>query len=161
MTTTIHGLTYNISTRKGQCGAFEPKKIKTQLYFPFFRMGCCGDDRGVIPHDNTMRERLIAPNKMDYNWFYVIAVRIKQNFMFDWDWNSFSKNILRPNREHIKTELNISDEKVDLFLSDGFVFLNNFFEDYDKEEIKDEVVGETIGYFPNFKNFLEQDKLEY
>jgi hypothetical protein len=162
-TTIINGLTYNISTRMGECGA--RGKDKKTLYFPFFLMGACGDDQAVISW-NGVRERLVAPKKMNAKWFGLIATKLKQNPMFDYDWYSFSSNILEPNREHIKTELGISEEKVDRLLQDGGVFLNNYFvksfaeeegEDYD-EDYKE---GVNIGYYPNFANFLKYDNLEY
>ena len=160
MTTIINGLTYNISTRIGECGARGGDK-KT-LYFPFFLMGTCGDNDGVISWDGV-RERLVAPKKMNAKWFELVARKLKQNPMFDFDWFSFSENILEPNREHIKTELAISDEKVDRLLSDGGVFLNNFYvKSFAEEDSDDEnVEGVDIGYYPNFANFLKYDNLEY
>ena len=161
-TKTINGLTYIISTRLGECGA-NKGNTKT-LYFPFFLMGTCGDNEGVISW-NGVRERLVAPKKMNAKWFELIALKLKQNPMLDWDWESFSRNILEPNKEHIKGELNISEEKVETLLSDGFVFLNNFHgsfaEDDDYEDSEDHVEGVDIGYYPNFKNFLAHDNLEY
>jgi hypothetical protein len=159
-TTTIHGLTYNINTRIGECGA-RPKNNKT-LYFPFFLMGACGHDDAVISW-NGVREHLIAPKKMNAKWFELIANKLKKNPTFDWDWESFSRNILTPNRVHIKTELGISDEKVDRLLEDGMVFLNNFTGSFEEEgeDMTDCVEGVDIGYFPNFANFLKYDNLEY
>ena len=118
--TTIKGLNYKTITRIGECGAKNDK-----LYFPFFLMGACGDDRAVISW-NGEREILVPPKEMNYNWFKLLSIKLKNNPMFDWDWCSFSKNILEPNREHLKVTLNIDDEKVDRLLTDGYVFLNNF-----------------------------------
>lgn len=159
-TTTINGLTYNISTRIGECGA--NKTDKKTLYFPFFLMGTCGDNEGVISW-NGARERLVAPKKMNAKWFELVSTKLKQNPMFDWDWESFTKNILAPNREHIKTELAISDEKVDRLLQDGYVFLNHFNGSFEEEgeDMEDCVEGKDIGYYPNFANFLKYDNLEY
>ena len=80
---------------------------------------------------------------------------------------SFSDNILAPNREHLKIVLKLDDEAVDTFLRDGFVFLNNF-----DGKPEDDAEGSAeweemrakgkIGYYPNFKNFLEHpNELEY
>lgn len=165
-TTIINGLTYNISTRIGECGA--RGKDKKTLYFPFFLMGACGDDECVISW-NGVRERLVAPKKMNAKWFEMIAHKLKQNPMLDFDWFSFSKNILEPNQEHIKTELGISDEKVDRLLQDGGVFLNNFYVksfaeeegEMEDEDMEDGVEGVDFGYYPNFANFLKYDNLEY
>lgn len=155
----INGLTYIISTRIGECGANEKGKT---LYFPFFLMGTCGDDEGVISW-NGVRERLVAPKKMNAKWFNLLANKLKQNPMFDFDWISFSKNILEPNREHIKTELGINDEKVDRLLEDGYVFINSFNGSFaeEGEDIGDSVEGVDMGYYPNFANFLKYDNLEY
>jgi hypothetical protein len=145
----IHGLTYIVSSRLGECGASENYK---KLYFPFFLMGTCGDDRGVACWSSG-REFSNAPKKMDYKWFKSVAKKINENPQFDWDWYSFCENILKPNREHIKTELGIDDTKMDRFLRDGYVFLNNFDKTGEDE-------GEGVGLFPNFKNFLECKKLK-
>jgi len=160
MTTTINGLTFIISTRMGECGAF--KSDKKILYFPFFLLGACGRNECVISW-NYVRERLVTPKKMNAKWFELVANKLKQNPMFDWDWESFSKNILKPNREHIKTELAISDEKVDRLLEDGYVFLNQKYSSFaeEGEDIGDCVEGVDIGYYPNFANFLKYDNLEY
>ena len=159
MTTTINGLTYNFSTRIGECGV--NKRNNDMLYFPFFLLGTCGDDRGVISRNGVrgVREYIVAPNKMNYDWFAIIAKRLKENHHFDWDWDSFQRNILEPNREHIKEELGISDEKMDTFMRDGNVFINNFNNTW--EDLDGRVEGKDIGYYPNFKNFLEHDRLEY
>jgi hypothetical protein len=161
-TTTINGLTYNISTHLGECGA--RGKDKKTIYFPFFLLGTCGDERGVISW-NGVRERLVAPKKMNAKWFELLANKLKEhpNCMFDWDWDSFSKNILAPNRQHIKTELGINDEKMDRLLQDGYVFLNTFKGSFEEEgeDMEGCVEGVDIGYYPNFANFLKYDNLEY
>jgi hypothetical protein len=155
-TITINGLTYNTSTHYGECGVIRGKN----LYFPFFLMGTCGDERGVVSW-NGKDEVLVAPKKMNYNWFKLLAMKIKANPYSDWDWCSFSKNILKPNREHLKTELNIDDEKVDAFLQDGYVFINSF--DGSWEQEGEEYEEGEVGFYPNFKNFLEKalGELEY
>lgn len=159
-TKTIHGLTYNISRRMGECGASNTNN-KT-LYFPFFLMGGCGMDEAVYSW-NGDRERINAPKKMDYKWFESLSKKLKDNEYLDYDWESFSNNILKPNREHIKKELNISDEKVDRLLRDGYVFLNHFNGSFqeDGEDMERYTQGVDIGYYPNFDNFLKYDNLEY
>jgi hypothetical protein len=96
---------------------------------------------------------------MNYAWFAILARKLKEN-PFDWDWGSFRNNILKPNREHIKEALGINNEKMDRLLTDGYVFLNNFNGTWE-DEIDGFVEGVDIGYYPNFKNFMEQDNLEY
>lgn len=156
--TTIHGLTYIISTRIGECGADRSLK---KLYFPFYLMGACGEDEAVISW-NGVRERIVAPKKMNCKWFELLSHKLKSNGMFDYDWVSFSRNILAPNREHIKSELGINDDKVDRLLSDGYVFLNHFNDSFaDEGGCEGHVEGEDIGYYPTFANFLKYDNLEY
>jgi hypothetical protein len=153
-------LTFLKSDDMGKCGL--KNHNKKQIYFPFFLMGCCGDERGVI-----YREILQVPKKLDYKWFKSLADKLREIPYFDWDWESFSNNILAPNREHLKIVLNLDDDSVDLFLEDGFVFLSNFdgkpeddgedSAEWEKMRLKGE-----IGYYPNFKNFLEHpNDLEY
>ena len=156
----INGLFYKPSTRLGECGAIP--EWKKQLYFPMFLMGACGEDRCVYSW-NGDREKLNAPKKMDYKWFEELSKKLKENEMLDWDWISFSKNILEPNREHLKVVLNINDDKVNRLLMDGYVFINNFENTWEKEcsESELEYVTEKGLNYPNFKNFLEKDELEY
>jgi hypothetical protein len=150
----FNGLTYIVNRRLGECGIVETGSGK-KLYFPFFLMGTCGDDRGVASWSSG-REFSTPPKKMDYKWFKSIATKLEENRRFDWDWYSFRNNILKPNREHIKTALKIDDKKMDRFLEDGMVFLNNFDKTW-KYEGED---GEGVGLFPNFKNFLECNELK-
>ena len=119
-------------------------------------MGACGVEEAVISW-NGEREVLIAPKKMDYKWFALIADKLKENWQWDFDWESFRKNILEPNREHLKSVLNINDEIVDRLLCDGGVFLNHFEDNWDDDEIDD-----MKGYnYPNFKNLLAGLDMEY
>ena len=157
-------LTFIISDDMGKCGL--KNHNKKQIYFPFFMMGCCGDARGVISW-NGEREILQVPKKMDYKWFKILAEKLRENPYFDWDWESFSKNILAPNREHLKIVLKLDDEAVDMLLEDGYVFINNF-DGKPEDDGEDSAEWEEMrlkgenGYYPNFKNFLEHpNELEY
>jgi len=159
-TTTKYGLTYINSSRMGECG-FKNKEI----YFPLFLIGGIGEDQAVISW-NGEREIIKAPRKMNYKWFEKIAQKIKDNPNWDYDWFAFSNNILKPNKEHIKTELNLTDEKVEILLADGGVFLNNFFRSWaddgeDENEVLKAINNGDIGHYPNFMNFMKYDNLEY
>ena len=159
-TTTKYGLTYINSSRMGECG-FKNKEI----YFPFFLMGAIGNDEAVISC-NGEREIIKAPRKMNYKWFETIAQKLRDNPQFDYDWCCFSKNILKPNKEHLKNELNLTDEKVDILLADGGVFLNNFFKSWaddgeDENECIEAINNGEIGHYPSFNNFIKYDNLEY
>lgn len=154
-----NGFTFITSTRIGECG-FKSKKI----YFPFFLMGACGIDEAVISY-NGEREYLKVPKKMNLLWFKTIADKLKANRFYDWDWQSFSNNILRPNREQLKNDLSIDDKKVDVLLEDGYIFIEDFDKNYDEDEdeINEAIKSGEIGYYPSFINFLKYDpsQLEY
>ena len=130
-------------------------KSKKIINFPFFLLGRC------------KRETLPVPKKMDYKWFQLIATKLKANPYCDYDWSSFTKNILRPNREHLKVVLKLDDAGVDRLLMDGYVFLNHFDaqpedEGEDPKEWEEMRLKGEVGYWCNFKNFLEHpDNLEY
>ena len=157
---TIPKLTFLEGEDNAKCGK---GKGKDNIIFPFFLMGCCGQVEGLT-------QRVQVPcKKLDYDFFKRVADDLKRFPCFDWDWDSFTKNILAPNKEHLKIVLNIDDEAADRFLQDGYVFINNFDKqpaDEDGEGANEEweamrLKGE-VGYYCNFQNFLEHPhELEY
>jgi len=152
-------LTFNKTTRLGECGLQEETN---KLYIPFFLMGACGVDEAAISWDGD-REVMPVPKKLNLLWFKKVADKLEKHPYWDWDWESFRKNILKPNREHLKQVLNINDDKVDTLLCDGFVFINNFSKDWadEGEEYVEDFKNGDVGHFPNFTNFLKHDNLEY
>lgn len=125
-------------------------------------MGCCGQEEGLLERVKMECDRL------DYDFFKRLADMLKVKPMFDWDWDSFTKNILAPNKEHLKIVLNIDDEAADRFLQDGYVFINNFDKqpaddgDGTNEEWEEMRLKGEVGYYCNFQNFLEHpNELEY
>jgi hypothetical protein len=158
---TLPKLTFLQGEDDGKCGSFKNQTKKNEFMFPLFHMGCCGQADAVICR---LKKKC---DKLDYEFFKEIAEMLKQTWYLDYDWYSFSKNILEPNREHLKMALKISDEAVDEFLLAGGVFLNNFDkqpsdEGEDDEEWEKMRLEGKVGYFPNFKNFLEHpNELEY
>jgi len=160
---TIPKLTFLEGEDKGKNGAFKGETKKNEFIFPFFLMGCCGQEEGLLGRFK------MKCDKLDYAFFKELADMLKAKPMFDWDWESFSRNIIAPNKEHLKIVLNIDDEAADTFLRDGYVFINNFDKqpaDEDGEGANEEweemrLKGE-VGYFCNFQNFLEHPhELEY
>jgi|TARA_E500000331_G_C16625602_1_gene442096 hypothetical protein len=129
--------TFNQSNRLGECGERNEK-----VYIPLFRMGCCGSDANVLGYESFT----IRP--LDFAFFSDIAQFLKMNSRCDWDWSSFRRNILLPNREHIKQVNNWDDARVNTFLEDGYCFLNNFESDWDDDDDAD-------GNFPNLKNLFD------
>ncbi len=166
MTSTINILP---TTRIGQCGA-EGKGKKQKLYFPFFMLGTCGDDRGVLSY-GLYNPYLPFPKKMDRAWFGSIAKHLAKYPLFDWDSSSFRKNVLLPNKEHIREACGItSDEILDRLLRDADVLLNNYDKYTDAEwreecELEDGQTfgkeGDEVGFPPNAKYFFTETNLEY
>jgi len=120
---TIPEMNYYKPTRKGECGISNIK-----IYFPMFMMGCCGDERGVV----QVAEYVLEKEVLDWEVFEGIATYLKKNGFWDWDWASFRKNVIIPNREHIKAALSLTEEGIERFIRDGDVVLNHWF--YDKSE---------------------------
>ena len=159
---TIPKLTFLEGKDNGKNGSFKKQTKKNEFIFPFFLMGCCGQEEGLLERVKMECDRL------DYDFFKRLADMLKVKPMFDWDWDSFTKNILAPNKEHLKIVLNIDDEAADRFLQDGYVFINNFDKqpaddgDGTNEEWEEMRLKGEVGYWCNFKNFLEHpDNLEY
>ena len=112
---------------------------------------------------------------MDYVWFLKTAQHINKqgksvdgNFIqFDWDWESFKRNILMPNKERIKQVNNFDDDRVDRLLEDGSVFINNCDGSFKDGEYGDDAEeaykNGQIGAYPSLKNLwdLSITKWEY
>lgn len=132
------------------------------IWFPLSLMGCCGDEHAVV-----CPQLLRVPKIMNSRWFKEVAKLLENHPHLDWDWYSFSLNVLRPNREHLKRVLKLDDEGVDRLLDDGYVFINSFNKTPKDDGMTDEQWEEDrkaghCGYYPNFKNFLAHpNELEY
>ncbi len=107
-----HGsdLSFNRSSRRGECGLSNDGMC---LWFPMFCIGCCGEDDWVVYVAEipvpTVFEKLffekvarLIQYTCDYNPEYSVEA-------FYWDWASFRKNILLPNRMHIRSCMQLSD----------------------------------------------------
>ena len=68
------------TTRIGQCGA-SGKGKKQKLYFPFFLLGTCGQDEGVLSYE-YYNPYLPMPKKMDREWFGTIAENLAKYPLF-------------------------------------------------------------------------------
>ena len=151
MTTTLPPLTFQPSTRMGECGlrinVFSRKKngSKDSIYFPRFLPGGCGDDDLVAPY-SIVNPFLPIPKIINKEWFAEIARSLNQGKAkyYDWDWHSFQKNIILPNREHIKMAMGLEDNIVDRICDDLYVVLNQWELDENDEEVKEMIEeGET------------------
>ena len=122
-------LLYVHPRNSAECG-FDSKNCFT---LPFFRMGCPGEEEGLI--GTVTSDPVTELNMVFFDW---VANMIKFHGFYDWDWESFKKNILKPNKHHIMKACKIKNNKLwDRFYTDGCVFLNHWFDDdyiYDGED---------------------------
>ncbi len=72
---------------------------------------------------------------------------------FDWDWASFHKNILLPNRMHIRSVMQLSDRITDRVVYSVNFLLNEWNGNDDEEN--DEDVNVT------FENFFSVEDLDF
>jgi len=115
---------FNAPAHRGECGV-----VGNKLHFPFFMMGCCGDASAVVKI-----QQLNAPTKINKEFFSKIATLLKMIPYFDWDWSSFRRNIILPNRAHIQAEMGLDDNITDRVMSDLLVVLNNWDKMSEEEE---------------------------
>ena len=136
-----HGsdLSFNRSSRRGECGL---SNDGTCLRFPIFRMGCCGEDEWVVDV-----AEIPVPTVLEKLFFEKVARLIQYTCdcnpeysveAFDWDWASFHKNILLPNRMHIQLVMQLSDTITDRVVY-SIHFLLNQWNGNDEEENDEDV----------------------
>ena len=165
MTTTLPPLTFKPSTRLGECGLrtgiFSRKKngTKNSIYFPRFLMGACGYDEAVVSF-GLVDPYLPVPKVMNKEWFAEIARSLNEGKapMFDRDWDSFQRNIILPNREHIKIAMGLEDKFVDRICEDLYVVLNNWELDENDEDVK-EMIEESLTPLSH-KTFFTHNDIE-
>jgi hypothetical protein len=166
MTTTLPPLTFQPSTRMGECGLrtglFSRKKSgsKDSIYFPRFLMGACGYDEAVVAY-SIVNPYLPIPKIMNKEWFAEVSRSLNEGKAkyYDWDWHSFQQNIILPNREHIKMAMGIEDNIVDRICEDLPVVLNNWELDENDEEVK-EMTEEGLTPLSH-KTFFTHNDVEY
>ncbi len=131
-----HGsdLSFSRSSWRGECGLCNDGMC---LRFPIFCMGCCGEDDWVVDV-----AEIPVPTVIDKLFFDKIARLIQYACdcnpeysveAFDWDWASFHKNILLPNRMHIQLVMQLSDKITDQVVYSVHVMLNEWNGNDDKE----------------------------
>lgn len=123
-TTSSIAVKFNAPKHSGECGV-----IKGRLLFPFFRMGCCGVESMVVK-----THTLSAPKQINKDFFKKIAKLLEMTPYFDWDWSSFRRNIITPNKEHI-TEI-FGEFFANRIERDLYVVLNNW-DNITKEDEKE------------------------
>lgn len=109
---------FNKPAHRGECGV-----LANKIQMPFFLLGCCGDARSVVKI-----QTLNVPAKIDKKFFAKIAALLQMEpfNMFDWDWNSFRRNILAPNQQHIAEVMGLDEFFTKRVMNDLYVVLNNW-----------------------------------
>jgi hypothetical protein len=139
---------FKAPAHRGECGAKSAK-----ITIPFFLMGCCGD-KDAVRHILVIN----TPQKINKNFFGTIAKNIKAFPFLDWDWYSFKKNILAPNREHIQIEMGLDDFFIRRVMEDGYVVINN----WDPHSEEDEIQAIEDGFIPvSHRTFFTERNAEY
>ena len=95
---------------------------------PIFRVGCCGEDDWVVDVAQipvpTVFEKLFfekVARLIQYTWDCDPEYSVEA---FDWEWASFHKNILLPNRMHIRLVMQLSDTITDRVVYSVHFLLN-------------------------------------
>jgi hypothetical protein len=137
---------FNAPKHRGECGV---KNGKIQI--PFFHMGCCGDESMVV-----QIQTVNIPTQINKEFFAKIAMLLKLIPFLDWDWSSFRRNILAPNKEHI-TEI-FGEFFAKRIMEDLYVVLNN----WDKPTEEDELQAQEAGVvLVSHRTFFTEKKVEY
>lgn len=128
---------------KGECGL-----ENGEIYFPLMRMGCSEDAHGII-----MTVTIPLRSTIDKAFFKDFAIIMKKYPMFDWSGMSFMRNIIHPNREHIRRTMNLDDQFLDRVMEDAYIVINNWYQ-YIGEE--------TCEYVPvNHTTFFTSRQCDY
>ena len=131
---------------RGECGVKSEKII-----IPFFLMGCCGDEDSVV-----RTTQIKVPEQINKAFFRKIAKLLEMTPHFDWDWSSFRRNILAPNKAHIQEIFGEFFAK--RILEDLFVVLNN----WDKISPEDEKEAQEAGVIlVSHRTFFTEKDVEY
>lgn len=137
---------FKAPTHRGECGVKSGKII-----IPFFLMGCCGDEDSVV-----RSVQIKVPEQINKAFFRKIAKLLEMNSHFDWDWSSFRRNILAPNKAHIQEVFGEFFAK--RILEDLFVVLNN----WDKVSPEDEMEAKKYNVIPvSHRTFFTEKDVEY
>jgi len=131
----FHVLSFNKSTRRGECGL---NAEGTFVLFPLFLRGSL-DESGTRDCDVIEVVQFAKPTIMDKRFFkkmsYFVGLTCKDDhvgsiqhpkWLCDWDWYSFKRNILEPNRTHIQTIMQLSDLLADRVVDSADYIINDW-----------------------------------
>lgn len=138
---------FNAPKHIGECGV-----VNGKILFPLFRMGCCGDEDMVVK-----TQTLTAPKQINKDFFKKIAKLVEMFPFFDWDWSSFRRNIITPNKGHI-TEI-FGEFFANRIERDLYVVINNWETKYSEE---DEEMAKAEGLnLLSHKTYFTEKEVEY
>ena len=131
--------------------------IGGQINIPLFLAGACGNPDAVV-----RRVMLRDFEELDRHFFSAVAAIIRHNPTLDWDWASLRDYIIKPNEAHIRKACDIkSDEIWNRFVEDGYVFLNNWFNEDETEEDPDTLEEYNLTKYPNQDSVFDELDVEY
>jgi hypothetical protein len=137
---------FKAPAHRGECGA-----IASKITIPFFLMGCCGDQGAVV---RSVQIKL--PEQINKAFFRKIAKLLEMNSHFDWDWSSFRRNILAPNRAHIQEIFGEFFTK--RIMEDLFVVLNN----WEGASLEEEMEAQEAGLnLLSHRTFFTEKHVDY
>ena len=135
-------LSFNKSTRRGECGLNEDG---THILFPLFLLGSL-DESGMRDVDVIEVIQFPKPTIMDKRFFqqmsYFVGRTCKDErvgtianpkWLADWDWYSFRRNIIEPNRHHIQMIMELSDTLTDRVVDSADYIINDWTGDADPD----------------------------
>lgn len=134
---------------RGECGL-----ENGEIHFPLTRMGCSEDARGVV-----MTVTIPLRPIIDKAFFQDFAGIMKKYPMFDWSGMSFMRNMIHPNREHIRRAMDLDDQILDRVMEDAYIVINQWYK-YIGEETYD-LLG-NLEYVPaNHTTFFTSRHCDY
>jgi hypothetical protein len=129
-----HELLFTKSTRRGECGLNDDG---TRILFPLFLLGSL-DESGMMDEDVIGVIAVPVPTIMDKRFLMKMAYFVGRTckdechgtaqypkWKCDWDWFSFRRNVLEPNREHIQKIMGLSDKLTDRVLTSVDYIIND------------------------------------
>lgn len=139
-------LQFKAPKHRGECGVKSGK-----IHLPFFMMGCCGNEEAVV-----RITQINVPEQINKAFFRKIAKLLEMMAHFDWDWSSFRRNILAPNKAHIQEVFGEFFAK--RIMEDLFVVLNNWDKNTPEDEKEAQEAGVTL---VSHRTFFTEKDVEY
>lgn len=155
-------LSFKKSAKRGECGL---NHAGTHILFPLFLRGSCNDG-GMRDEDVIEVAEIMPPTIMDKKFFMKLSHFVRATckdeiagtveypkWLCDWDYYSFQRNVLEPNREHIKLIMGLSDTITERVVTCAQYIIDDWTGEADPDS-RDE-------YLLNHRNFFTVEGLEF